>query len=147
MLEAKENTEATKFEPRIVAFYCGLGAGADAILHTNFPANINIIKVPCSYRVNPLLVLGAFRKGADGVLLCGCRLEDCRHTGNSYYTRRRMNLFLSMLEYLGIGARRFRIELVSANNGKCFTEIMDAFVEQIAALGENVVSCDLRCEK
>jgi coenzyme F420-reducing hydrogenase delta subunit len=36
-----------------------------------YPANMRLIRVPCSGRVNPAFVLRAFQKGADGVLVSG----------------------------------------------------------------------------
>ena len=33
-----------------------------------YPAEVKIIRVPCSCRVNPLFILRAFQRGADGVI-------------------------------------------------------------------------------
>ena len=95
-----------EFKPKIVAFCCNWCsyAGAD-LAGTNrlqYPADIKIIRVPCSCRVNPLFVLRAFQRGADGVIICGCHPGDCHYTTGNYYARRRMTLLFSMLDYLGI---------------------------------------------
>ncbi len=49
-----------------------------------------------------MFILRAFQRGADGVILCGCHPGDCHYTSGNYYTRRRMALLFSMLDYLGI---------------------------------------------
>jgi F420-non-reducing hydrogenase iron-sulfur subunit len=36
-----------------------------------YPANVRILRVPCSGRVNPQFVLRALQRGVDGVLVAG----------------------------------------------------------------------------
>lgn len=143
--------EKKQFEPKIVAFCCNWCsyAGADdaGTARKQYPANIKIIKVPCSCRVNPLFILRAFQRGADGVIMCGCHPGDCHYSTGNYYARRRMTLLLSMLDYLGVAGERFRVEWVSAAEGARFAQVMNDFAEHIAALGENVKLRDLRCKK
>ena len=69
--------ENTEFRPKIVAFCCNWCsyAGADLAGSSRlvYPADVKIIRVPCSCRVNPMFILRAFEKGADGVIMCGCQ--------------------------------------------------------------------------
>ena len=78
--DAKGKSEG-EWTPKIVAFCCNWCSYAGADLAGNnrasYPAEIKIIRVPCSGRVNPLFILRAFQKGADGVILCGCHPGDC----------------------------------------------------------------------
>ena len=71
-----------EFRPKIVAFCCNWCSYAGADLagtnRLNYPADVKIIRVPCSCRVNPLFILRAFQRGADGVILCGCHPGDFR---------------------------------------------------------------------
>lgn len=97
--------------------------------------------------MNPLFILRAFQRGADGVIMCGCHPGDCHYSTGNYYARRRMTLLLSMLDYLGVAGERFRVEWVSAAEGARFAQVMNDFAEHIAALGENVKLRDLRCKK
>ena len=138
-----------EFKPKIVALCCNWcsDAGAD-LAGTNrlqYPADIKIIRVPCSCRVNPLFVLRAFQRGADGVIICGCHPGDCHYTTGNYYARRRMTLLFSMLDYLGIERGRTRVEWVSAAEGNKFAETMNDFVSTVTKLGENKRLEDLRC--
>ena len=109
------------FKPKIVAFCCNWCSYAGADLagtnRLNYPADVKIIRVPCSCRVNPMFILRAFQRGADGVILCGCHPGDCHYTSGNYYARRRMTLLFSMLDYLGIEKERTRVEWVSAAEG------------------------------
>ena len=144
-------TENGTFKPNIVAFCCNWCsyAGAD-LAGTNrlsYPADVKIIRVPCSCRVNPMFILRAFGRGADGVILCGCHPGDCHYTTGNYYARRRVTLLFSMLDYLGIERERTRVEWVSAAEGAKFAETMNDFVKTVTALGENKRLEDLRCKK
>ena len=100
-----------RFQPTIVAFCCNWCsyAGAD-LAGTNrlsYPAHVKIIRIPCSCRLNPMFILRAFQRGADGVILCGCHPGDCHYTTGNYYARRRMTLLVSLLDYLGIEREPF----------------------------------------
>ena len=146
-MSVNENKE---FIPTIVAFCCNWCSYAGADLAGNnradYPADVKIIRVPCSCRVNPMFILKAFQKGADGVILCGCHPGDCHYTSGNYYTRRRMAMLFSMLDFLGIERERTRVEWVSAAEGVKFSETMNDFVAKIRDLGENVRLGDLRCK-
>ena len=137
--------------PTIVAFCCNWCSYAGADLagssRLSYPANVKIIRIPCSCRLNPLFVLRAFQRGADGVILCGCHPGDCHYTTGNYYARRRMTLLFSMLDYLGIDRRRTRVEWVSAAEGAKVAATMNDFAKTITELGENKKLGDLRCKK
>ena len=137
-----------EYSPNIVAFCCNWCSYAGADLagssRLSYPANVKIVRVPCSCRVNPMFVLKAFQRGADGVILCGCHPGDCHYVTGNYYTRRRMSLLFSFLDYLGIEKQRTRVEWVSAAEGARFSAVMNDFVQQVAALGKNKRLQDLR---
>lgn len=144
-------TESTGFVPTIVAFCCNwcsyAGADLAGTSRLSYPANVKIIRVPCSCRVNPIFILRAFERGADGVILCGCHPGDCHYSTGNYYARRRMTLLFSMLSYLGIEKERTRVEWVSAAEGVRFAGVMNDFVKTVTELGENKKLRDLRCKE
>ena len=139
------------FRPRIVSFCCNWCsyAGADLAGSSRlpYPADVKIIRVPCSCRVNPLFVLRAFQRGADGVIINGCHPGDCHYSTGNYHTRRRMAMLCSMLEYLGLERERLRVEWVSAAEGVRFAAVMAEFVGCLRAMGENKRLGDIRCKE
>lgn len=144
-------TQKKKFVPNIVAFCCNWCSYAGADLagssRLSYPAKVKIIRVPCSCRVNPMFVLKAFQRGADGVILCGCHPGDCHYVTGNYYTRRRMSLLFSLLNYMGIEKERTRVEWVSAAEGAKFSAVMNDFAKKVAELGENKRLQDLRVKE
>jgi coenzyme F420-reducing hydrogenase delta subunit len=63
------------FQPKITAFlcnWCSYGAADLAgVSRLQYPPNIRVIRVPCSARVSPKLILASFRRGSDGVWVSG----------------------------------------------------------------------------
>ena len=144
-------TDFTEYKPLVVSFCCKWCSYAGADLagssRLEYPAEVKIIKVPCSGRVDPLFVLRAFGSGADGVIINGCHPGDCHYSTGNYYTRRRLALLFSMLEYLGLEKERTRLEWVSAAEGARFASVMNDFVKNLRELGENKKLGDIRCKK
>ncbi|MDQ0287543.1 hydrogenase iron-sulfur subunit [Desulfofundulus sp. TPOSR] len=64
-----------QWEPKIIGFCCNwcsyAGADLAGVSRLNYPTSIRVIRVPCSGRVNPVFILRAFQRGADGVLVSG----------------------------------------------------------------------------
>ncbi len=79
--------QVNEYKPLIVAFCCNWCSYAGADLagnnRLNYPADVKIIRVPCSCRVNPMFILRAFQRGADGVIICGCHPGDCHYTSGN----------------------------------------------------------------
>ncbi|MBP7865592.1 MAG: hydrogenase iron-sulfur subunit [Acidobacteria bacterium] len=127
------------FEPRIVAFLCNWCsyAGADnaGVARMKSPANVLPVRVMCSGRVSPELVLRAFRAGADGVLVLGCHIGDCHYISGNHRTAKRMPLVENLLGYVGIDPRRLRLDWVSSAEAPRFAEVTREFAETVRALG------------
>jgi len=116
-----------EWEPKLLGFLCRwcsyAGADLAGTSRKKYPANIRIIKVPCSGRVDPLFILKALRLGFDGVLVAGCHPGDCHYQNGNYKARRRMMLLKDMLQQLGIEPRRLRLEWISASEAGKFTDV------------------------
>ncbi len=127
------------FEPKIVSFLCNWCsyAGADAAggQHKDVPANVRIIRVMCSGRVDPQFVLEALQGGADGVLVLGCHPGDCHYKEGNYKTLRRMKLLDKLLAQYGIEKDRVRLDWVSATEAEKFSRVTTEMVEAVRKLG------------
>ncbi len=134
----------TEFEPKIVAFVCNWCsyAGADKAggQKLDYPANVRLIRIMCSGRVDPQFVMKAFRDGADGVLVMGCHFGDCHYRNGNHKTARRFVLFERMLEQFGIEKERFGLEWVAAGEGKKFQDVATKRTEMIKKLGPLKIS-------
>jgi len=131
----------TEFEPSIVGFLCNwcsyAGADLAGTSRTKYPANLKSIRVMCSGRVDPIFVLEALKRGADGVLIAGCHPGDCHYQSGNYKTSRRVELLKHLLKELGIAPERVRFEFISASEGQKFAKTVTSFVEELKQLGPN----------
>ncbi len=146
--KSKTKTKATKalaksrltFEPRIVSFcchYCSYGAADLAgTSKMSYPINVEIIRVPCSGRVDPLHVLRAFEEGADGVMVTGCLKDQCHFVSGNIYAEKRMQKLAKELEAIGLGGRLV-FELMSAGMASKWVETASSFYDRILKLGPN----------
>ena len=134
------------WEPKLLGLLCRwcsyVGADLAGTSRKKYPANIRIIRVPCSGRVDPLFILKALRLGFDGVLVSGCHLGDCHYQTGNYYARRRMAITKKFLEHLGIKPERVQASWVSASEGAKFTEVVTEVTQGIRKLGPNRLFTD-----
>lgn len=140
-----------EFKPLIVAFCCNwcsyAGADLAGTSRLNYPANIKIIRVPCSCRVNPNFVLRAFQKGADGVVMAGCHPGDCHYSTGNYYTRRRFSVMTNLLDFVGLEKERVKVDWISAAEANKFSTVMNDVLEKVYKLGPNKKLRDDRWKK
>ena len=136
---AKETTNVEKFEPKIIAFLCNwcsyAGADLAGVSRFQYPANVRVIRVPCSGRINPIFIVKALQEGADGVLVSGCHPGDCHYLSGNLVARRKFALLKSFCEFIGIEPERVQFSWVSASEGNLFADLMDRVVADVRKLG------------
>ena len=129
------------FEPNIIGFLCNwcsyAGADLAGTSRMKYPPNIKSISVMCSGRVDPVFVLEALKKGADGVLVAGCHPGDCHYVSGNYKANRRMKLLKKLLDELAINPKRVRFEYISASEGAKFASVATEFVDELKKMGPN----------
>ncbi len=129
----------TNWEPKIIAFLCNwcsyAGADLAGVSRLQYPANIRVIRVPCSGRISPFFILSSLQNGADGVLVSGCHPGDCHYLTGNYSARRKFALLKSQLENIGIEEGRVQFSWVSASEGGKFAEVIKKVTETVKALG------------
>ena len=127
------------FEPRILGFLCNwcsyAGADMAGVSRFQYPTNLRVIRVMCSGRVDPTIVLEAFINNMDGVMVLGCHPGDCHYITGNYYTEKRMDTLQKFLEILGVKPERLILDWVSASEGERFANLIRDFVEKIKSLG------------
>jgi F420-non-reducing hydrogenase iron-sulfur subunit len=132
-------TQAKTWEPRIVAFFCNwctyTAADLAGVSRLKHAANVRIIRVMCSGRVDPQFILDAFTKGADGVLIGGCHIGDCHYVEGNYKAVRRVRMLRRVLTEMGIEEDRFRLEWISASEGEKVKLVINDMAEKVRALG------------
>jgi F420-non-reducing hydrogenase iron-sulfur subunit len=128
-----------EFRPRIVAFLCNWCsyAGADLAGTTRLKhrADVRIIRVPCSGRIDPAFVLKAFERGADAVLVGGCHPGDCHYVTGNLNARRRFYVLRHLLDFIGIERERFQVTWCSAAEGEKWASVVNEVCNSVEKLG------------
>jgi heterodisulfide reductase subunit A len=125
--------------PRIVAFLCNwcsyAGADTCGVSRFQYPTNIRPIRVMCTGRIPKSFILQAFLEGADGVFIGGCHIGDCHYLEGNHDMLRRYNEIHEILEKIGINPERYRLEWISASEGKRFSQVVTEFTNKVKELG------------
>ena len=101
-----------------------------------YSSDIRLMRVMCTGRVDPSFLLRAFSKGADGVFVGGCHLNECNYTTHgNFYALRITHLCKKIMEFIGVNPDRLRIEFISGGEGTRFAAIVNDFSEKIHELG------------
>ena len=126
-------------EPKILGLLCKWCsyAGADLAGTSRFayPPNVQIVQVPCSGRIDPVMIFRAFTEGYDGVLVSGCHPGDCHYLSGNLVARRKFAVVKNLLEYVGIEPGRVQFSWVSASEGARFASLITQVTEDVRRLG------------
>ncbi len=106
-------------------------------MRLQYPTNINIIRVPCTGKVDILHILRAFEKGADGVYAVGCMEGDCHYNTGNLRARKRVEQAAKILDTVGVGGKRVQMRNLSSGEGPLFVKYAKEIAEQIQELGPN----------
>jgi F420-non-reducing hydrogenase iron-sulfur subunit len=97
---------------------------------------MRLIRVMCSGRIDLTHIFRAFSKGADGVFIGACHLNECNYiTHGNYHALTMVHLGKIIMEHLGLKPERLRIQFMSGAEGGLFVESVNAFVKKVKELG------------
>jgi F420-non-reducing hydrogenase iron-sulfur subunit len=119
-------------DPKIVVFTCNWNAysgletaGAE---HLSYSSASRPLKVMCLGRLSPGIILKAFEKGADGVLLLGCPPGECHYEFGNRRTEEVFAEAKGMAALLGYRDEQLKLGWVAAGEGETFAEKVRGFV-------------------
>jgi coenzyme F420-reducing hydrogenase delta subunit len=139
--EVKANEE---WQPKILGIVCNwcsyAGSDLAGTSRIQYPSDIRLIRLMCTGRVDPLLIVKAFMDGADGVIVTGCHFGDCHYLEGNYKAAKRMFYLKRVLKSLGFDDRRVRMTFVSASEGAKWAEVVKDMVKTINELGPSPIN-------
>jgi F420-non-reducing hydrogenase iron-sulfur subunit len=141
----------SQFEPKIIGFLCNwcsyAGADLAGVSRFQYPPNLRVVRVMCSGRIDPIIPLEVFMKGADGILILGCHPADCHYVEGNLYEERKIKMLKKLIALTGLEPERLRLDWVSAAEGQRFAQIVTEFTEQTRKLEPSPVSGEKPNEK
>jgi coenzyme F420-reducing hydrogenase delta subunit len=90
----------------------------------------------CSGRVDLEFIFRSFSNGQDGVLVGGCRLNDCNYvTHGNYDALGNAYISWNIMESIGLNPERLSIEFMSGGEGNLLADAVNRFTKKIKELG------------
>lgn len=127
--------------PEITVFtciYCGYTsvdmAGTTGI---QYPANVKVVKLPCTGKVEALYILKALEQGADAVMVVACAKGTCHHLEGNLRAEKRVGRSRKILDEVGLGGERVEIFFVTGSQGYSFAAAVQEMTERVQKLGAN----------
>ena len=127
----------SEWQPKIVIFLCQWSLKSDTEWTQRFdlPDGVRMIEVPCSGRINPLLLMSTLQHGADGILVVGCEPGHCHYKEGNYLGRRRFATLTSFLQYIGLEEQRVQVAWMGElDRGKLQT-LVEGLLSDVRGLG------------
>lgn len=127
------------FRPKIIGFICNWSLPTEVDIASagrihGYP-RIRIVRVICVGRIDPVIVLETFARGADGVLVIGCHPPDCHYIEGNLQAERKIKMLKKLISRVGLEPERLRLNWAYASEIERFPRIVDDFRNQVTALG------------
>jgi F420-non-reducing hydrogenase iron-sulfur subunit len=137
------------WSPNIIGFacrYCAyIAADVAGSMRLQYPADIKLIMVPCTGRVDIIHLLKAFEVGADAVFVAGCLEGECHYLTANIRAKKRVNKVKGDFTQMGvIEPERLEMFNLSSSEGPKFAAIAQEMVERTLKLGPSPVKQDVR---
>jgi coenzyme F420-reducing hydrogenase delta subunit len=119
-----------------------MAADTAGSLRHEYPANIKIIRLPCTGKTDPEYILEAFEKGADGVYIAACSLGNCHHERGNERGKARVERTKELLKKIGIEPERLDMFFLSGAMGATFANVAIEMTQRIRDLGPSPLKID-----
>lgn len=122
-------------DPRILVFACEWSGHAAAELAgaemRSYPADVRLVRLDCTGRLQSALILDAFEKGAAGVLVLGCAPKLCHYERGNERAAAACRQAEELTSLLGIDSSRLRLAWAPPDDGAAFAELITEFADGV----------------
>jgi len=139
------------FRPEIIGFVCNwslppeVGIASTTKIYGH--PKIHIVRVMCIGRIDPVIVLETFAKGADGILVIGCHPPDCHYVEGNLQAERKIKMLKKLISLTSLEPERLRLEWGSVAASSRFAGIVRDFTNQLERLGPSPLGGEKPDEK
>ncbi len=126
-------------KPAILAICCSecghTAVDSSGMARMKYPANVRVMKVPCTGVLQVHQFLEAFKAGAQGVMVVGCKSDGCHYEVGSQKAERKVELAKVLLNEYGIDPERLEMFKMVFIEGDKFAEAAHMMTERVEKLG------------
>jgi heterodisulfide reductase subunit A len=127
-------------KPLILAISCSecghAAVDSSGMAMISYPANVRVLKVPCTGIVQVQHILEAFKAGAQGVMIVGCKPDGCHYEAGSQKAQKKVELAKMLLNAYGIEPDRLEMFNLVYIEGDKFAEAARMMTERVEKLGQ-----------
>jgi heterodisulfide reductase subunit D len=127
----------------IILFLCNWGphAAYQQLQEVDYqiPAEIKMVRIPCTGRITKALLFKAFEMGADGVALVGCGSGTCRYGSGTQAAINNTEDTRDIIDLLGLGKDRMRLATFLPHESQPLKEFLADFCHDIQAMGKSPI--------
>jgi coenzyme F420-reducing hydrogenase delta subunit len=136
-----EHPAGEPFEPKVVAFcctYCAYTAGDLAgSMRLEYAPNVRVVKILCTGKTDPVLLLRAFEDGADAVYVAGCAIGDCHFLEGNLRAIQTVAHAKHLVAEVGLEPERLEFFHIPASAGPLFAQRANEMTARARRLGPN----------
>lgn len=129
---------------KIILFLCNWSPHAAfqklTDLGQDIPAQINMIRIPCTGRISKALLFKAFEMGADGVALAGCTPGTCRYGSGTKNAVKNTDAARDILDLMGLGRERMRLATFLPDETQQMHKFLTTFTTDLKAMGKSPIT-------
>ncbi|MCK4439486.1 hydrogenase iron-sulfur subunit [Candidatus Bathyarchaeota archaeon] len=126
-------------KPLVLAICCsecgGAAVDSSGMAMMQYPANVRVMKVPCTGILQVHQFLEAFKAGAQGLMIVGCKNEGCHYEVGVQKASKKVELAKILLKEFGIEPERLRMFNMVFIEGDKFAEAAQTMTERLEKMG------------
>lgn len=130
-------------EPRVLVFACEWSGYAATELagaqKRTYPANVRVIRLDCSGRLQAGLIFNAFEMGAAGVLVLGCAQKLCHYERGNERAAAAFGQVEELSTLLGLHPNRLKLAWAPPDDGAALADLINEFAAGVDEAVRSVV--------
>lgn len=143
--------ETSEVDIKIIALLCwkwGYGSADMAgTIRAQYPSSIRVVLVPCTGRIGSDVVMRAFGRGADGVMIIGWYPGECDYEVGNVYAYRQVEYLKEVIKSMGLEEERLMFGYCTAAEGQKFQQEATKFNNLIEKLGPSPLKANSDAKK
>lgn len=129
---------------KILLIHCAEGAKKAlkrmTELGCRIPDNVVPYELPCTGRVNEVLLMETLEKDVSKIIVVGCHRDNCRYLTGNLRAEKRIHRINTLLKDAGIENREITMIFISPDEGRKLSQEIDAFINKTKVQGVANVS-------
>jgi F420-non-reducing hydrogenase iron-sulfur subunit len=121
---------------KLIIFCCENSAykAAQAVQDKAVLEKVELIKLPCSGKIEIGPVLKCFEQDYAGVLILACPIDNCKYLQGNVRARKRVAIIKQALRNAGYDENRVRMDFLSSVDTHKFERIVTEFSEFVSSM-------------